>query len=359
MITKSELKELRDELLSSKKPILFFDDDNDGLCSFLLYYRFLKDHTDEIKGIILKTSPELDGEIFVRKVDEFNPDKIFVLDKAMISQGFLDSVHRKVIWLDHHPLVDRKHVTYYNPLKHKSKKFLEDNRPTSYWAYKTIEKDRPQDMWIAAVGVVSDWHIPDFLKKFLQKYPDMLPEGFKFTNPGDILYGGTRLGELCRIIYFNLKFASNDAMVSAKILSRIDDPYEILDQTTPQGKYIYKQYKKFNSIYQRIKSDLKLDDTRLVLFEYSDQYSITSELSNELIYAYPDKLVVIARKKNDSMICSFRGANLNVRGILEKALVGINGSGGGHEHACGGNIPVEDWPRFLENLRRELTSHTV
>ena len=353
MLTKKELKELRDELLSSKKPLIYFDDDTDGLCSFLLYYRFLKDYVDEVKGVILKISSELDVEIFIMKAEEYAPDKLFVLDKAVISQDFLDAVHCKVVWLDHHPLLERKRVTYYNPLKHKSKKFPQDTRPTSYWAYQTTKKDRPNDLWLATVGTVSDWHIPEFLKEFAEKYPDILSPEEKIKSPGQILFD-TRLGKLCRIIYFNLRFSTKDAMTSVKIMTRINDPYEILEQKTPAGKFLYKQYEKLNEVYERIRADVKIGDEKLVLFQYDDKYSITPELSNELTYRHPDRLIVVARDKDDSMKCSFRSGSLNVRAILEKSLIGIDGHGGGHEKACGGAIVKQDLPQFLDNLRREL-----
>ena len=353
MLTKSELKELRDELLSAKKPLIFFDDDADGTCSFLLYYRFLKDYNDTAKGTIVKSSPELKDDIFLRKIEEYNPDKVFVLDKPLISQDFIDAVKRPLIWLDHHPLQNRFHVKYFNPLKHKSKLYNPDNRPTTYWAFKTIEKDRPQDLWIAMIGCASDWCVPDFYKKFSKKYPDLLPKDLKIKSPGTILFE-TKLGVLCKIINFNLKYPTSEAMVAVKILTRINDPYEILNQTTPAGKYIYKHYEFFNKIYENMKSSVKISDERLLLFEYEDRYSLTSDLSNDLMYTYPEKLILIARLKGEEYHCSFRSIDLNARDILERALVGVDGYGGGHEHACGGNIKVKDWPKFLENLRREL-----
>jgi nanoRNase/pAp phosphatase (c-di-AMP/oligoRNAs hydrolase) len=72
------------------------------------------------------------------------------------------------------------------------------------------------------------------------------------------------------------------------------------------------------------------------------------------MYYNPDKVVLIARLKSDEYRCSFRSVNLKVKPLLEKALVGIDGYGGGHDHACGGSIKVSDWPKFLDNLRREL-----
>jgi nanoRNase/pAp phosphatase (c-di-AMP/oligoRNAs hydrolase) len=339
MLTKPELRELRDELLSSKKPLIFFDDDADGCSSFLLYYRFLKDYVDDLKGIIVKSSPELKDPIFLRKIEEYNPDKVFVLDKPIISQDFIDDIKKPLVWLDHHPLLKRSGVKYFNPLKHKSATYNPDNRPTTYWAYKTIEKDRPQDMWLAMIGCISDWFVPEFHKEFSKKYPELLPKNLKIKSPGTVLFE-TRLGLLCKIINFNLKYSTKEAMTAVKILTRINDPMEILNQTTPAGKYIYKNYLFFNETYEKMKSQVKITKEPLVLFEYEDRYSLTSDLSNELMYTYPEKVILIARLKGDEYRCSFRSIDLEVRPILEKALVGVDGYGGGHKHACGGSIKV-------------------
>jgi hypothetical protein len=55
------------------------------------------------------------------------------------------------------------------------------------------------------------------------------------------------------------------------------------------------------------------------------------------------------------MKCSIRGSEKgNIPAALEKALVGIDGYGGGHEYACGACIKVDDFPRFIENMKKEL-----
>lgn len=355
MITKKELKMLCEELLSSAKPLIFFDDDPDGTASYILFYKFLKGYVDDVRGIIVKSGPELEDEMFVRNVHEYDPDKVFVLDKPILNQDFVDQLHKPVVWLDHHPLLERRGVRYYNPLKHKSKKYVPDNRPTSYWAYEAVKNEN--DMWIAMVGCTSDWFIPDFYKKFSEKYPELLPKDLKIKNPGTVLYE-TKLGLLCKIIGFNLKYSSKDAMTAVKILSRITDPLDIIDQRTPEGKYLYKKYLHINEVYERVKSWVKITPERLVLCEYENMQAFSKELSNDLMYAYPEKFILIARKKNDRYICSLRAEKFNVREIQERALVGIDGYGGGHEHACGGAVKEHDWQRFLENLRRELKSHT-
>jgi single-stranded DNA-specific DHH superfamily exonuclease len=286
-------------------------------------------------------------------MNEYDPDKVFVLDKALISQEFIDQVHKPMVWLDHHPLVERSKIIYYNPLKHKSKEYDPDNRPTTYWAYKTVESERSGDLWIAMVGCIGDWFIPEFAKEFAEKYPDLLPKELHIKSPGTVLFE-TRLGLLIKIIDFNLKYTSHEAMTAVKILTRISDPYEILDQKTAAGKYLYKHYEKLNHIYEDIKSRIKITKSRMVLFEYEDRYAFTGFLANELLYHHPEKLIVIVRRKDNGMICSFRSARINVRTILEKALVGIDGYGGGHDRACGGCIQVHDWKRFIDRLKNEL-----
>jgi single-stranded DNA-specific DHH superfamily exonuclease len=353
MLTKSELKELRSELLSAKKPLIFFDDDADGASAYILFYKFLKKYTDDVKGVIVKSSPELKDTVFLNKAEEYAPDKIFVLDKPLISQEFIDTVHKPMVWLDHHPLQQRLGVKYFNPLKHNSKKYAPDTRPTTYWAFKTVEKDLSKDLWIAMVGCIGDYFIPEFHKEFSKKYPDLLPKDLKVKNPGTILFE-TKLGLLCKIINFNLKYPTKDALTAVRILSRIDDPMEILDQTTPAGKYIYKKYLFFNQIYERAKSSVNVTKDSLIVFEYEDKYSLTGDLANELMYYNPDKIVLIARLKGGEYKCSFRSTNLAIRPLLEKALIGIDGYGGGHECACGGAIKTHDWEKFLENLRREI-----
>ena len=92
-LSKNQIHQIRESLDSCKNPLFFFDDDQDGLCSFLQLYRY----KGEGKGIIVKTTPKL-GALFARKVEEYHPDKIFILDLAAVEQEFLDGIKVPVIW---------------------------------------------------------------------------------------------------------------------------------------------------------------------------------------------------------------------------------------------------------------------
>ena len=131
MIPENRLKEIRDIIENSKNPLFFYDDDCDGTTAFLI----LRKTFNKGKGIILKSAPFLD-EKFLNKVEENYPDLIVVLDIANITQEFIEKANVPIVWIDHHPILNRKKVHYLNPLFFDSK----DARPTSYWAYKITKK---------------------------------------------------------------------------------------------------------------------------------------------------------------------------------------------------------------------------
>ena len=110
MIPKKKLKEMREYLQKAENPLFFYDDDPDGLCSYLLFKKFI----NKGKGIIVKSVPILD-ERFARKVKEYSPDVVFILDMPDVTQDFIDKVSVPIVWLDHHQPVKRKGVHYYNP----------------------------------------------------------------------------------------------------------------------------------------------------------------------------------------------------------------------------------------------------
>jgi len=341
MLNKKEVEYLRKELATAKNPFIFYDDDPDGLCSFLLLYRIHR----EGKGIIVKSAPKLD-ERFVRKVKELNPDKIFVLDVPIVMQEFIDQANKPIFWIDHHQPLERTKIHYYNPRIKDSKIYL----PTTRMIYQLNE--RKEDLWIAMVGCLGDYHLPDFVDEFSEKYPKLVSEKKDLPN---LIYKSP-IGKLVRIFDFLLKGPSYDVHKSIKILTRIKYPEEILQQETAQGKFLYKRFEKINMKYEALISEAKKQVTKskLLLFYYNEkQWSFTASLANELSTLYPQKVILIARNKSGEMKCSLR-AKTPISGALEKALVGINGYGGGHENACGAVINEENWDLFLENFKTEL-----
>ena len=97
MLSKKSLEHLRKEIESTSNPFTFYDDDPDGLTSYLL----LKKRFEQVSGTIIKGAPALE-EKYAQMVQEQNPDKVIILDKPMVEKGFFEGVKRPIIWVDHH-----------------------------------------------------------------------------------------------------------------------------------------------------------------------------------------------------------------------------------------------------------------
>lgn len=342
-LSKKQYSEIKDDLDTCKNPLFFFDDDQDGLCAFLLLYRYKR----EGHGIVVKTSPKI-GTLVLNKINEYNPDKVFILDVAATETDFLEQIKVLVVWIDHHGRSKIENAKYYNPRISK----LQDNHPTSYMCHNAVN----QNLWLATLGCVADWFIPNFMEDFRKEYPDLID--MRYKSPGDIIYN-SRLGRLIRIFSFILKGKHKEVMRSVKILTRIKSPYDILERKTPEGRYIYKRYEEVNRSYEPLLKEAldaaKKSKERLAVFTYTDeQTSFTSDISNEVMYRHPEKIILIAREKNDEMKCSLRSSEINLLPIIEKCLVGLNGYGGGHENACGLNIKKYDFEEFIRRFKEMI-----
>ena len=341
ILPEKQIKQLREALETATRPLFLFDDDPDGLCSFLLLYRFCH----EGKGVMVKTTSRL-TEDWVRKVDEYNPDKVFILDVPVVEQEFIDGVDVPIYWVDHHMPVERRKINYFNPRLVDLKAYI----PTTRMAYEVVKRDT----WIAAVGCVADWYLPDFKDKLVREYPYLMDK--KVNDPETALFE-TTTGKLARMFSFILKGKSGDVMKCVKILTRVEDPKEILEGTSSQGKFILKRFERINEKYQdllkQVNNVRRVGD--IVLFTYhEDQWSFTSELSQEIAHRNPKNVVLVCREKGGEFKCSLRSRKKPILPALEQALVGVEGFGGGHEMACGAVIKEEDFDRFVENLKEAL-----
>jgi single-stranded DNA-specific DHH superfamily exonuclease len=146
-------------------------------------------------------------------------------------------------------------------------------------------------------------------------------------------------------------------MKSIKVLTRIGSPYEILNQETPKGKFIFQRYEKINKLYDSLLDSAvkRATNEKLLVFTYSsDKMSFTGDLANELLYRFQDKIILVGRKKNEDVRMSLRSRNTLLPPILEKSLSGLEGYGGGHEYACGANLKERDFKEFVERIKSNL-----
>ncbi len=343
MLTKKQVKEIKEHLNYAQNPIFFFDNDADGLCSFLLLRRYIK----RGKGVAVKSFPDLNADFF-RKVNELNSDYIFILDKPVVSDEFFkkaEQVNIPVVWIDHHD-IDRKKipdfVNYYNPIFNKSK----TNEPVTALCYQIAGNKK--DVWIAVIGCISDNFIPDFYSDFVKQYPNLAVNSKKAF---DILYK-SEMGKIARIINSGLKDRTTNVLKMLRFLIKIKTPEEILEENN-QNYMMHLRFKQINDKYQKLLKKAisgNVQSEKILFFQFGGDLSISGELANELSYRFPEKVIVVAYIKGAK-------ANLSIRGkkIRDKVLEAIkrikDATGGGHEDAVGAGIKIEDLEKFKNKLK--------
>jgi len=338
MLSEEQLDEIREWLNKSQNPLFFFDNDADGLASFLLLRRYIC----RGKGVAVKSFPELNSA-YMSKVKEFKPDVVFILDKPLVSEEFLNEISLEnipIIWIDHHPTQQsRGKAIYYNPLDNPPS----TNEPIAYWCWKITKKDD----WIAMIGCLGDWFIPDFAEKYSEEFPGLLD---KRKSAAHALFE-TQTGKIVKILNFALKDKTSNVVKMLRKLEDAKNPYEILeDKKFEQIRKRYEQVeKKYSALLEKAK-ELGMKGRRFIFFQYGGALSLSSDISNELYYIFPEKLIAVAYIKGDRANLSIRGKG--ARDFIEKVLKEIQGTGGGHELAVGANISVEDLPKFYEILKK-------
>lgn len=345
MLTKEQLQKIREHLNNAQNPVFFFDNDQDGLCSFLLLQKYL----GRGKGFPIKTSPALTKD-YLRKVEEFNSDYIFILDKPEVSEDFVKEIEKKnipIVWIDHHEILPEKipnYVNYYNPLFNKDK----TSEPVTYICYNITK--RKEDMWIAIAGCISDNFVPDFYNDFMKDFPELCKKDDDAFN----IFYGSDIGKIARILGFGLKDKISNVIAMVKFLISCKSPYNFLEEN-PKNKFIFKRFYEVDKKYQKILEKAKkfANYEKLLFFKYSGDTSMSSDIANALKYTYPDKFIVVLYNKGAKANISARGKD--VKKVILEVIDGLeSATGGGHENAVGAQIRKEDISEFEKRVKKLL-----
>jgi len=351
MLTQKQVKEIKRHLDKAQNPLFFFDNDPDGLCSFLLLQRYVK----KGKGVAIKSFPALTVDYF-RKVEELKADYIFILDKPVVSEEFWEEVEKiniPVVWIDHHEINEKdisEFVDYYNPLKNKP----QTNEPVTALCYQVTNKR--EDLWIAVIGCISDKFVPDFYKEFEKIYPDLVFNTKRKIEYGtssfafDVFYK-TQIGKILKLFSFALKDTMTNVVHMIKFLMKVETPYEVLEETN-KNHTVHYRFKQIDVKYQKLLRKAELVEKKskkILFFQYSGDLSVSSDLANELSYKFPNKVIVVVYVIGVKANISVRGKK--IRKIILKSIENLEGAtGGGHEDAVGARVRMEDLEKFKENL---------
>lgn len=344
MLTSKQLEEIRDQLEASQNPLFFYDNDADGLCAFLILRRAL----DRGRGIAIKSFPDLKGQ-YTKKVDELNPDTIIILDKAELSEEFANHAEEKgipILWIDHHesktPKETIKKTSYYTSYP--------SSEPTSYIAQKIF--NRSQDIWLGIIGCIGDVYMPDFAEKFSEENPDLLPS----NEDAFVALQATTIGKIARKLNFGLMDTTTHIVQLIKYLFKAKNAYDLLEENA-STKQFHKRSGQLEEFFQKQieKAESHFDENSKVLFfTYSGNTSMSSEISNRLAFNHKDCLIIVAFLRPEKANISVRGKGaLKITKAATKDLLGA--TGGGHENATGAMVPISDFEKFKENIKRLTT----
>jgi len=171
----------------------------------------------------------------------------------------------------------------------------------------------------------------------------------------------SNLGTLIRIFGHSLKGKTDDVNRNIEVLTKIENPYELLEGTSEKAKNLLFRLKPIEKEYDRLLKKAIEDNKgkKIVIFIYpSGKFSFSAELSNELMYKFPDKFIIVAREKDGDLKISLRSPGkegYDLPKIVQRALIGLKGYGGGHTHAAGASVKRSDFEQFLSIIKEELS----
>ncbi len=345
MLNQKQIEEIKEHLEKAQNPVFYYDNDADGLCSFLLLRRYL----GRGKGVVVRSFPDLNAQ-YAKKAEELKADYVFILDKPVISNDFFQEIEKMqipIVWIDHHDIEEEKergkftNLFRYNWARNKGKD--KSDEPVTYWIYKIVGKK--EELWIAVMGCIADHYLPDFVDNFEKEYSDLWG---KVKEPFEAYYE-TEIGKIAQALGFGLKDSTTHIVQLQNFLIGCKNPREVLAEVDKNAAFRQK-YKDIMRRYQSLlKRALENVQDKIIFFEYSGDLSMSSEIANNLCYLYPNKYVIVVYRKGIVSNISMRGKN--VKKILEISISSLEEAfGGGHEDAVGARIKSRDIGKFREKV---------
>ncbi len=356
MLTDKQIEEIREHLQKAQNPLFYYDNDLDGLCSFLLLRRYL----GRGKGVAVKSYPDLNPQ-YAKKAQELKADYVFVLDKPLLAKEFVEEIDKMqipLVWIDHHDIEGSESSTeemikkespiyVYNPTKNKGKD--KSSEPVTFLTYSISA--RKEDLWLAFIGCISDHFMPDFVKDFSEQYPEFWPKKAKIKDPFEAYYK-TEIGRISQAISFGLKDTITHVVQLQNFLINSKGPADIFQEIDSNSSFRnrYSEIKKkYDYLVQKAKEEVS---GKVVFFDYTGDLSISAEIANELCFLYPEKYIAAAFIKGGISNISLRGKNVKL--ILSNIIGNFsNATGGGHDDAAGARIRTDDLAKFREAFEKE------
>jgi len=123
---------------------------------------------------------------------------------------------------------------------------------------------------------------------------------------------------------------------------------------------VYKRFKEIDKKYNKLleKAIYSASSEKIIFFKYSGDLSISSDLSNGLMYKFPEKIIVVGYVSGDKINVSVRGKK--IKEIISKIIEDLeDATGGGHEDAVGLRIKKDDWEIFKKRVEELVENRKI
>lgn len=345
LVIMKKAAEFLEKIKPSDEIVIIFNNDGDGISSCALLNKFLE-RTGRKKPYIIAQPMPMDKNV-IQRVQTGVPDRIIFLDIAADQQ---QNILKKlgsicdILIVDHHQVfrdMSGKNIVHYNPRMEQHDVY----KSTSYCVYKICSKltDMIDALWIAGVGMVSDYNLED--SKDLVK---MIKEKYSLEEP---LYG-TFLGRLADMISSTRATHALSCEQMVSVLEEAD--FENFAAARHADKMLESQKTIEKEMAMLLEdAETKSEKTgKLVFYNVKSKFNLGSAISTKISENFQKNLVIIYEKSGSRIKISARNQakNINAGSVLQKAAKEVGGSGGGHEAAAGATIAADTWEKFKEIL---------
>ncbi len=305
---------------------IYFHGDSDGVCAAVLVER-------AVGGS--KLFPVLKPSDLAKEVKSGNPAFILDLSPTQITVDSLAS-QGPVLVIDHHVARPLANAFQVNPRLVGLPPY-----PASYVAYAIFGGPA----WIALTGVTNDWGL---------KMTPKLVSIVKRQNPGFIsgktqeeVYIKDKVGKLGRSI---------DALIALRGKAGAKRAVKLMATSPSQA------LSALRPAFDRIEKEIAVVLTKpermghLLFLGIQSRHSIKSQVIQRLKLnsSYAGKTLLVSQRAGKIVQFSLRSSKIDLTKLIEKALRGLEGEGGGHPLASGGWVAASDFEKFLSRCAAEV-----
>lgn len=338
------------EVTKEDKVALFFDPDPDGITAGVLLHRALERYRGKgVDLVMFQDHGDLNiSEENIAKLKSENVDKVFMVDLAVDQhpeQIEKISDFAKVCVIDHHKIyydMNSENIVHLKP------QMLGDESPVSYVTSKLVydlfsEFVDLEDLdWLAAIGIVGDaaW----------RRWRSFVDEVSLNNGLDKDKVLESKIGHAMRTIASAPQFGFDIIDECFDVVSKANTLDDIeRSSLTKYKKVISEEIYKFMKDF-KVNAEYHKD---LVFYQFKSKYGIGSTLSTRVSFKDPHKTFIVIQDAGEEFYrLSLRRQDMEVKvnDLVSNALKGLEGTGGGHVPAAGGNVKKEQLEQFKKNV---------